>query len=335
MIAIIVIGVAAAILVMQFIVSPKIPGRLSYRYSYDTELAEPDEKIVFSGRLVNTWFIPAVYVALALLLPEGASLTENSANHKEYRMCLLPHHSSGHTLVFTLPRRGVYRGGKYFVETGDFLGFKSRVRSEGIGGSITVMPRKCEDVRVNQILGGYIGDISVRRFIVEDPVLTVGFRDYTGREPMKKIAWAQTARTGALMVKNSDHTVDVSVAVALNMASGTDAEKEKSLEIVRTVCEQLEQQHIPYQFLSNGDICSRKEGFGRKHFGALMTDLGRSKLISYTSLDALVGRCVRERKKNRSFILVSPPLSEEDRASLNPLKRACGREPCVLEAEVG
>ena len=66
-----------------------------------------------------------------------------------------------------------------------------------------------------------------------------------------------------------------------------------------------------------------------------MTDLGRSKLISYTSLDALVGRCVRERKKNRSFIIVSPPLSEEDRASLNPLKRACDREPCVLEAEVG
>ena len=97
------------------------------------------------------------------------------------------------------------------------------------------------------------------------------------------------------------------------------------------MCEQLEQQHIPYQFLSNGDICSRKEGFGRKHFGALMTDLGRSKLISYTSLDALVGRCVRERKKNRSFIIVSPPLSEEDRASLNPLKRAFGKKKSPAE----
>ena len=44
------------------------------------------------------------------------------------------------------------------------------------------------------VLSGFLGDVSVRRFIYEDPVLTTGFREYTGREPMKHISWTQSAR---------------------------------------------------------------------------------------------------------------------------------------------
>ncbi len=333
MIYVIAVGIAAAVIAMQFIVTPRIIRHLRYHYGYDASLAEPGEKIVYTGKLVNNWFLPAVYVSLAVMLPEGASVA-NSKDNETYRMCLLPHRSSRHSLIFDLPRRGVYRGGKYFVESGDFLGFRSFVDSGSIDGVITVMPRKCKDETVIEALGGFLGDISVRRFIIEDPVLTIGFRDYTGREPMKKISWPHSAKTGKLVVKNNDYTVEINVAVVLNMASGTDAEKEKSLEIVRTVCEELEEARIPYQFISNGDAGNRKEGFGRLHLTAIMTDLGRSKLVSFTSLDTLIDRCIADRKNNRSYIVVTPPLSAEDRASLGRLSEYCDREPCVLEAEV-
>ena len=335
MIVIICVGLAAAVLIMQFIVSPRAPGHLYYEYGFDTKLAEPDEKIAFAGRLVNNWFLPVVYLVFSALLPEGAVITGRKSNHEAQRLFLLPHHSSRHVLTFSLPRRGVYREGRYYLETGDFLGFRSRVRSDRIVGNITVMPRKCEEEQVVQTLGGYIGDISARRFILEDPVLTVGFREYTGYEPMKKISWTQTARTGDLMVRNSDYTVDVNVAVVLNMASGTPEEKEKSLEIVRTVCEQLEEQRIPYQFLSNGDAGSSEEGFGRMHLGALMKALGQSELFSYYSFDTLIDRCIRERKRGRSYIVISPPLSEANRDALGRLRACSEHEPCVLEAEVG
>ena len=334
MIAIIAVGIAAAVVVMQFIIAPRIPRHLRYRYTYDTKLAEPGEKITYAGSLSNSWFFPAVYVSLAVLLPEGAAIAGGKGNHQGYRMSLMPHRSSRHTLLFTLPRRGVYRGGRFFLETGDFLGFKSHVDSDGIEGTITVMPKRCDEDKVIRTLGGYIGDVSVRRFIIEDPVLTVGYRDYTGREPMKKISWPHSARVGQLMVKNSDYTVDVNVAVVLNMASGTDEEKEKSFEILRTVCETLEEKRIPYQFMSNGDAGNRKEGFGRKHISALMTSLGRSKLVAYNSFDTLIDRCIRERKNNRSYIIVTPPLSENDRAALGRLIENSDSEPCVLEAEV-
>lgn len=214
MITIFFVGLAVAVIVMEFIISPKLSYHLSYRYTYDTELAEPDEKIVFTGRLINS---------------------------------------------FSLPKRGVYRGGRYFIETGDFLGFRSYVRSEKLSSKITVMPRKCEDEQVIRALGGYIGDISVRRFIIKDPILNICFREYTGHEPMKMISWPQSVRAGKLMVKNNDYTVDMNVAIVLNMYTGSNAEKEKCLEIVRTVCEQIEANRVPYSFFCNGDIREKKE----------------------------------------------------------------------------
>ena len=80
-------------------------------------------------------------------------------------------------------------------------------------GEVVVIPPRCENSNVLRTLGGFLGDISVRRFILEDPLLTVGFREYTGREPMKSISWTQSARVGRPLVKQYDHTVDATVTV--------------------------------------------------------------------------------------------------------------------------
>ena len=334
MITFVLAGLAAVILLLQFLIAPRASRHLRLRYDFDTQLAEPGETVAFTGRLLNNWFFPILYITFYEYMPEGAVLAGNKGSCESHSLYLLPHRGYGHTVLFSPPKRGVYRSGRYYVQTGDFLGFKSWVTSEDISCGITVMPKLCTDEPVLRILGGYIGDISVRRFIMEDPVLTVGYLDYTGREPMKKISWKHSARTGRLMVKNSDFTVDANAAVVLNLASGSDEEKEKCLEIVRTVCERLERERIPYQFLSNGDAGNLEEGFGTKHIDQLMTNLGRSALFSYFSFDRLIERCIRERKKSRSYFIISAPMSAGEREALSRLQRYSEYEICVLEAEV-
>ncbi|MBQ1361854.1 MAG: DUF58 domain-containing protein [Oscillospiraceae bacterium] len=334
MIAYYIVCLAAIILALQFAVAPKTARHLTLHYSLDAQLAEPGEKIAFFGSLANHWFLPVSFINYYAYLPKGAVISGKEINWEAHSLFLLPHRSYRHTVLFTLPKRGVYRSGKYYVETGDFLGFKSWVTSREIPFGITVMPKLCTDEPVLKILGDYIGDISVRRFIMEDPVLTLGYLDYTGREPMKKIAWKQSAKVGRLMVKNNDYTVDANAAVVLNMASGSPEEKEKCLEIVRTVCERLEKEQIPYQFLSNGDAGNLREGFGKKHFDHLMTNLGRSALFSYSSFDSLIERCIRERKRSLSHFIISAPLTAQDRDALVRLQRYSEYELCVLEAEV-
>ena len=334
MIFFLLIGMTVIVLLLEFAVAPRAPRHLLLRYTFDTQLAEPGETVTFSGRLVNNWLFPVTYFNLFESMPEGAEVAGASNGWTEHRLFLLPRRSFAHTVPFTLPRRGVYRRGRYYLETGDFLGFRTRVTSGEILTDITVMPKLCEDEPILRVLGGYLGDVSVRRYLMEDPVLTVGCREYTGREPMKKISWKYSAKAGKLMVRNSDFTADYNVAVVLNMASGTDAEKEKCLEIVRTVCEALERERIPYQFLSNGDAGNLEEGFGKKHVERLLTNLGRSNLFCGSSFGSLAERCIRERKRNRSFIIVSAPLSPAERDALALLQRYSEHELCVLEAEV-
>ena len=334
MITFLMIGMIVIILIMQFVVAPRLSQYVLLRYTFDTQLAEPGEKIAFNSRIINNWFLPIVYMHYYEYMPDGAVISGKKGNSEHHSVFLFGHHSYKHTTLFSLPKRGLYQRGKYYVETGDFLGFTSWVISGEIKSDITVMPKRCDDEFVLKVLGGYIGDISVRRFIVEDPVLTIGYLDYTGREPMKKISWKHSAKVGKLMVKNSDYTVDANAAVVLNLDAGSSKEKEKALEIVRTVCERLEQEHIPYQFLSNGDTGNLDEGFGKKHMDQLMMNLGRSDLFSYFSFDKLIERCIRERKRSRSYFIISAPLPAEDRDSLARLQRFSEYELCVLEAEV-
>ena len=95
--------------------------------------------------------------------------------------------------------------GRCYLEAGDLLGLNVSVSStEGNKTIICTAPMAESDPPVN-VLGGFLGDISVRRFIMEDPSLLVGYRDYTGYEPMKKISWIQSAKTGKLMVKHAGH----------------------------------------------------------------------------------------------------------------------------------
>lgn len=334
MIAFVLAGFAAIILILEFLISPRAVRHLPLHHTFDTKLAEPGETVRYTGTLVNNWFLPILYVYFFEYMPKGATINGKDENHETHSLFLLPHSRYRHTILFTLPKRGIYRDGKYYVQTGDFLGFRSSVKSEKIECAITVMPKLCDDENVLKILGGYVGDISVRRFILEDPVLTVGCLDYTGREPMKKISWNHSARAGKLMVKNNDFTVDANAVIVLNMASGSDEEKEKSLEIVRTVSEKLEAERIPYQFISNGDAGNLEEGFGTRHLNQLMTNLGRSMLYSYTSFYNLIDRCIRERKKSRSYFIVSAPLSDDEREAVARLRHYSEYEICVLEAEV-
>ena len=115
MIAFVLVGLAAVIMLMQFAIAPKASRHLWLRYSFDTELAEPGETIAFTGRLVNSWFFPILYVNLYEYMPEGAAIPGKKGNCETHSLFLLPHRGFRHAVLFTLPKRGVYRSGKYYL----------------------------------------------------------------------------------------------------------------------------------------------------------------------------------------------------------------------------
>ena len=332
MIGLIFFGLAAVVFVLQIKTSSIALQNLYCDFRFDKKLAEPGEVITCAFKVVNAWFFPVLYINFIVRLPQGARIVDDGSDSVGHRLYLLPRQKYTGEIRFTLPERGIYKNGRYFLETGDFLGFQSKVLSKDLKTDIVVMPDKSRDEVVLNTMGGYLGDISVRRYIMEDPVLTIGYRDYTGKEPMKDISWKQTARRNQLMVKNSDYTTDINVAVVVNMQSSDPERLEECLRILRNTCEQLEEKRIPYELLSNGDIGNSPEGYGNKHFNHLMLKCGRSGLISYFSFEYLIDRCIQKKKNNRSYIIITAPLSAKQQAQLNRLQNVSDHPLCLITA---
>ena len=125
------------------------------------------------------------------------------------------------------------------------------------------------------------------------------------------------------------------MAIAVNLerndASMTDIEK--CFELARAACEKLEAMHIPYAFMSNGDLRNFQQGFGRAHLGAILKSIGLSGGACYSSFRELIDRCIAANRSNRSYIIVTPRLDGDGEADLDRLRRVSDHEVCVLRTD--
>lgn len=323
---------------------------LGFQYRFDTSLAEPGQLIRLTSTVSNYGKLPILFARLReYFRPEitvaGKKFRKGTREyHMDYVFMIPAHRRKTMDLEISIADRGVYTLGKYYLENGDYLGISSLVHSGDMDRKIVVMPRRSESSEVLQTLGGYLGDVSVKRLYLEDPILTVGFRDYTGHEPMKSISWNQTARAGKMLVNQYDHTVESNATVVLNMAGGSREDLEECLRITRTACEELEKKRIAYDFYTNGDIFVNQKqlswlarGLGKQHYNTIMHGLGTSKCKSLTDFAELAERCTGNRRYagSGSLILVTPPLKAQDHQVLSRLRARVDNELCLLIGTAG
>ena len=323
--------------------------------------SEPDEGFELITTVENLSRIPAAYIRIRENLPDGVSF-DAEASSGGFRRRFSPGAPSlppcittsifvpsrGRTSLragISLPRRGRYYLGEATVFTGDFLGFKEREEKHRLNREFIVIPSRIEEASVINALGGFIGDISVKRFIIEDPMLTAGFREYTGREPMKNIAWRQSARSGVLMVKNFDYTAEPSVRIVLSSecpSGESSAAVEYCFSLARTVCEALEKQGIQYSFVTNstmagvsGVFSSVALGGGAIHLETILTGLGRATYAQTESLSNLLGREAFGSSLNSAYIIIAPSLSAEHLALVRRIESGRGAKCLILTAKEG
>ena len=183
------------------------------------KVVDPGEVFEVVTTIENNKLLPVTSLRVCENVPEEITYAEDeleydiaikhnkmsNATVAEWKTYLMPKQKLTKRVPVMIERRGRYFFSGATVYGGDFLGFSET--AEGYYGmnEVVVLPRKIECSAEIEALGGFLGDVSVRRFIMEDPVLTLGYREYTGNEPMRAISWTQSARMGNLMVKNYDH----------------------------------------------------------------------------------------------------------------------------------
>lgn len=323
--------------------------QLRYMTEPEANMAEKDEDIKLTSSIANTSRLPVSFVTVSENLPEKAELVGSdyyvsshlmSVGDKRFvkrNYALGPLRKISRAEKFKVGKRGVYRYGDYSIFTGDFFGLK-HLRVDGhIPKHVAILPSKPNNRDISEIVGGFIGDISVRRFIMEDPILTVGFNEYTGREPLRDISWKRTAIQGKLMVNKYDYTSEPLAMILLNLEGGNEAEVERCFELVRMAVEMLEEKKIPYAFRTNGMIFGPEgsisyvpSGVGKQHYKTLMYGLAGASTGCWYSFDTLVRTALKARGINEHYLVVTVPTDDKAKATLRSLSRSTGAELCVL-----
>jgi len=339
---------AAAALLLQRRSASRGADGIDYSFHCDSSLVECDEEFHMISSLTNRRKVPVLFLHLSEVIPQEMTVSTDGTGVKlkshqrvdgdsylsaEQSLYLMPRQKATRTLAASVNQRGCYHFRSAALETGDILGLKEFRTTFERRSELVVYPHRAELPAFDSAFGSWYGEISVRRFILPDPILTIGFHDYTGREPMKDISWPQSLRNEKLMVKEYDYTSEPSATVLLNV-SGADYETaEQAFRAMRTVCEKLEEKGIRYSVLSNastpsgiGSMLALNDGCGHRHLTALLEGLGRASAKYRQSWQWLAESCRSKDNLNRGYILVSPALNEDDRAILRSLENRLGQQ---------
>lgn len=153
----------------------------------------------------NRGLLPIAWVLIEDLLPRKAiEVRPPSLNIEGRRLRLMMLGSGAKDIMLyqvRCARRGYYQIGPLVLETGDLFGLHRRFRVATEPHFVLVYPNVVP-------LAGYdiasrrpIGEIRLQHKLYEDPTRIAGVRRYQAGDPLNRVHWRATARTGVLHSK--------------------------------------------------------------------------------------------------------------------------------------
>jgi uncharacterized protein (DUF58 family) len=114
-------------------------------------------------------------------------------------------------------QRGYFTFGPAHIRSGDIFGFFVREKEIEELDHLTVYPMIVPLERLGIPSKQPIGDIRTRSQIFQDPLLTLGVREYQSGDSLKRIHWKTTARLGKLSTKVFESTTTVDMGIFLDV----------------------------------------------------------------------------------------------------------------------
>jgi len=171
----------------------------------------------------------------------------------------------------TFQQRGYYQLGPMLLESGDPFGLHRRFKVSGKPNFILVYPQVVP-------LDGYdissrrpIGEIKMSHRLFEDPTRISGVREYQPGDPMNRVNWRATARTGTLQSKTFDPSCIAGATLLLDFhqyshRGGSEANRltELTVTAAASLANTLYQMNQQIGLISNGRDAAdriREEGW--------------------------------------------------------------------------
>ena len=340
-IILIVLGIIAEVVSLR-----RDPSLVEHDYSVSVGATEPGRPFTVRSVLTNKSRIPVSYLAVREVYPEVVDIpagvdsraTLDGFNIKS--ICRVKGlERKKLSLDLTIKKRGVHVINGVSIEFGDFLGFRVVLKKSSYQREIVIYPEKLDDPALTQALSSYCGDMASKRFLIRDPILTAGTREYTGREPMKEIHWLQSARRGELMVREFEYNRQPSTCVILctdGVGADNEAVLDKCCSTARTICEALIKTGVSVDFYTNSFLLRRGRNdiwkcvVSTGHTNELLEGLGRVTAATCAEAEKLLQYVIRDSDSNAEFIVVLPDDDVHGKELTDSFSRITGRSFTVL-----
>ena len=150
--------------------------------------------------LRNTGTLPILWVLVEDLLPERSFRRSRfSVKGKRIQVVnLRPKQTKPIKYKLMFEMRGYYPVGPTMLETGDVFGLHRRHRVVGEPVYIMVYPKVLPLPQYDFASERPIGEVRLQNRLFEDVTRTAGVRQYQMGDPLNRIHWGATARTGQL-----------------------------------------------------------------------------------------------------------------------------------------
>jgi uncharacterized protein (DUF58 family) len=114
-------------------------------------------------------------------------------------------------------KRGYYRIGPLYLQSGDLLGLEDARERLGAPDHLTIYPkivpiRKCPIPSFSPM-----GTLRFHQPLFEDPSRVTGKRDYQAGDSLRRIDWKASAAAGKLQIRQFEPAISLEVAVFLNL----------------------------------------------------------------------------------------------------------------------
>lgn len=233
--------------------------------------AQIGERIQIGLKVINQsrWLVP--WVLIEDLLPKrmmspplsglkliGATTKLLSFASKQQRV---------HAYELMTLRRGFFRVGPTLVETGDLLGLHRKHRILTDSNYLLVYPKIIPLEGVEIATKRPMGEMRVHDRILEDPTQMVGIRAYRAGDPLNRVHWKATARTGTLHSRVFQPTSMQGTMIVLDLHRDTNPERHEpvrtdlAVTMAASLAHALYTMGQPFGLITNGRDAAERYSF--------------------------------------------------------------------------
>lgn len=203
----------------------KLKG-VQYKRTFSTNTCFEGEQIHLVETIRNDRIFPIPWIRLESMMSTNLKFDTKKnldiqsgdlfQNHKSL-FSMMPYTEITRRHRVTCLKRGCYPLNTVSLSYGDLIGLYSNTETIQMNEELVVYPKPAPLEEAGFSFDSLQGDISVRRWLNDDPFTIRGVRDYRQGDAMRSISWNATARVGRLQVFEKDFTANPSLFVCINV----------------------------------------------------------------------------------------------------------------------